>query len=316
MQRFRDKDMRKQKRNADHAIMAGGSMQFSRVGVVGAGQMGAEIALVFALAGHDVLLSDQDLGKAKAAIGKLDKLLEKGVVRGFHSREEAQAALARLKPAGGLAAHADRELVVEAVFEDEAVKGAIYRELDGIAAPDAVIASNTSSISITVLSSHLPEARRPRFLGTHFFSPVSRMRLVEVIPALDTDPAIADAVTQVLRAVGKEPIRVKDVVGFAVNRLIHIFWIEAARLVEEGVCSAREVDIGCRLGLGHPVGPFELMDGVTNNLTLDVQEILHGAYGDRFLPRPLLKQMVAAGYNGRRYGRGWYRYGPEGERQE
>jgi 3-hydroxybutyryl-CoA dehydrogenase len=133
---------------------------------------------------------------------------------------------------------------------------------------------------------------------------------------LDTDPAVAASVTETLRAIGKEPIKVKDVVGFAVNRLIHIFWIEAARLVEEGVCTAREVDIGCKLGLGHPVGPFELMDGVTNNLTLDVQKILHEAYGERFLPRPLLKQMVAAGYNGRRHGRGWYRYGPDGERQE
>lgn len=289
-------------------------MQFSRVGVVGAGMMGSEIALVFALAGRDVVLTDRDKGYAVDAVARIGRLLEKGVARGFYSAEQARAALARLRAEAGMAAHADREFVVEAVFEDEGVKGAIYEELDGVLAPDAVIASNTSSISITVLSSHLPEARRPRFLGTHFFSPVSRMKLVEVITSLDTDPALADRITDELRAIGKEPIRVKDVVGFAVNRLIHIFWIEAARLVEEGVCTAREVDIGCKLGLGHPVGPFELMDGVTNNLTLDVQHILHEAYGERFLPRPLLKQMVAAGYNGRRYGRGWYRYGEQGER--
>lgn len=289
-------------------------MLFSRVGVVGAGMMGSEIAMVFALAGRDVVLTDRDAARAADALARIGTLLERGVARGFYSADEARTALARLRVEEGIAAHADRDLVVEAVFEDEGLKGGIYRELDGVLATDAVIASNTSSISITVLSSHLPEGRRPRFLGTHFFSPVSRMKLVEVIPSLDTDADLADKVTDELRAIGKQPIRVKDVVGFAVNRLIHIFWIEAARLVEEGVCTAREVDIGCKLGLGHPVGPFELMDGVTNNLTLDVQQILHEAYGERFLPRPLLKQMVAAGYNGRRHGRGWYRYGEKGER--
>jgi 3-hydroxybutyryl-CoA dehydrogenase len=291
-------------------------MLFSRVGVVGAGMMGSEIAMVFALAGRDVVLTDRDAARAADALARIGTLLERGVARGFYSADEARTALARLRVEEGIAAHADRDLVVEAVFEDEGLKGGIYRELDGVLATDAVIASNTSSISITVLSSHLPEGRRPRFLGTHFFSPVSRMKLVEVIPSLDTDADLADKVTDELRAIGKQPIRVKDVVGFAVNRLIHIFWIEAARLVEEGVCTAREVDIGCKLGLGHPVGPFELMDGVTNNLTLDVQQILHEAYGERFLPRPLLKQMVAAGYNGRRHGRGWYRYGEKGERQD
>jgi 3-hydroxybutyryl-CoA dehydrogenase len=289
-------------------------MQFSHVGVVGAGMMGSEIALVFALAGRDVILTDRDAARASGAVAKLRALLEKGVARGFYSAEEARGALARLRAGEGIEAHADRDLVVEAVVEDEGVKGGIYKELNGVLAPEAVIASNTSSISITVLSSHLPESRRPRFLGTHFFSPVSRMKLVEVIASMDTDAALVDRITDELRAIGKEPIRVKDVVGFAVNRLIHIFWIEAARLVEEGVCTAREIDIGCKLGLGHPVGPFELMDGVTNNLTLDVQQILHEAYGERFLPRPLLKRMVAAGYNGRRDGRGWYRYGAKGER--
>jgi 3-hydroxybutyryl-CoA dehydrogenase len=291
-------------------------MAFDRIGVVGSGMMGSEIALVFALAGHEVLLGDQNKGRADAAIGKLETLLKKGIGRGFYSEAQAVAALANLHAAESLDEYGDRDLVIEAIFEDEQAKGEVFDRLDRIAPAEAVFASNTSSISITVLSSYVGEARRRRFLGTHFFSPVSRMKLVEVIPALDTDPAVAASVTATLRAIGKEPIKVKDVVGFAVNRLIHIFWIEAARLVEEGVCTAREVDIGCKLGLGHPVGPFELMDGVTNNLTLDVQKILHEAYGERFLPRPLLKQMVAAGHNGRRYGRGWYRYGPDGQRQE
>jgi 3-hydroxybutyryl-CoA dehydrogenase len=291
-------------------------MAFGRIGVVGSGMMGSEIALVFALAGHKVLIGDQDKNRAEAAIGKLETLLKKGIGRGFYSEAQSVAALANLDAAASLDQYADRDLIVEAIFEDEQAKGEVFGRLDRIAPAEAAFASNTSSISITVLSSYVGEARRKRFLGTHFFSPVSRMKLVEVIPALDTDPALTASVTETLRAIGKEPIKVKDVVGFAVNRLIHILWIEATRLVEEGVCTAREVDIGCKLGLGHPVGPFELMDGVTNNLTLDVQKILYEAYGERFLPRPMLKQMVAAGYNGRRYGRGWYRYGPEGERQE
>jgi 3-hydroxybutyryl-CoA dehydrogenase len=284
------------------------------IGVVGSGMMGSEIALVFALAGHKVLLGDLDKPRAEAAIGKLETLLMKGIGRGFLSENEARVALANLRAAESLDDYADRDLIVEAIFEDERAKGAVFARLDQIASSDAIFASNTSSISITVLSSNVAEARRKRFLGTHFFSPVSRMKLVEVIPALDTDPVVVTSVLDCLRAIGKEPIQVKDVVGFAVNRLIHIMWIEATRLIEEGVCTARDLDIGCKLGLGHPVGPFELMDGVTNNLTHDVQKILHEAYGERFLPRPLLKQMVAAGYNGRRCGRGWYNYGADGER--
>ena len=159
-----------------------------------------------------------------------------------------------------------------------------------------------------MLASYLEEARRPFFLGTHFFSPVSRMKLVEVIPGLETAEETVAAVTAVCEEAGKTPVPIKDVVGFAVNRLIHIFWIEAIRLVEEGVATPEDIDTACKLGMGLPVGPFRLMDAVTNNLSLDVQEILHEAYGPRFMPRPLLKQMVKAGYNGRSTGKGWYRY--------
>jgi 3-hydroxybutyryl-CoA dehydrogenase len=199
-------------------------------------------------------------------------------------------------------------LVIEAVFESEPVKAEVFRKLDGIAKSGCIIASNTSTISITALSSYVKAERRRDFLGTHFFSPVSRMKLVEVIPALDTAPETVDVVIEACKAAAKTPIRVKDVVGFAVNRILHAFMIEAVRLVEEGVATPEEVDLACKLGLGHPVGPFELSDAVTNNLSLQVQEILHGAYGPRFLPRPLLKSMVQAGYNGKKAGRGWYKY--------
>jgi 3-hydroxybutyryl-CoA dehydrogenase len=279
-----------------------------KVGVVGAGLMGSEIALVFALAGKDVLLSDTSADKLKQAKDNLAKILEKGVGRGFYKAEDVQPTLGRLRTTTELAEYRDRDLVIEAVFESEPVKAEVFRKLDGICRPGCIIASNTSTISITALSSYVKMERRRDFLGTHFFSPVSRMKLVEVIPALDTASETVDTVLEACKAAAKTPIRVKDVVGFAVNRVLHAFMIEAVRLVEEGVATPEEVDIACKLGLGHPIGPFELSDAVTNNLSLQVQEILHGAYGPRFLPRPLLKSMVQAGYNGKKAGRGWYKY--------
>ena len=279
-----------------------------RVGVVGAGLMGAEIALVFALAGKDVLLNDVSEEHLARALDNLGKVLDKGIQRGFYQAEQKAAALGRIHATTDLARYADRQLVIEAVFEDEKVKAETFRKLDVILADDCLIASNTSTISITVLSSYVKAARRDRFVGTHFFSPVSRMKLVEVIPALDTSDTTFEAVMQACRDAGKTPIKVKDVVGFAVNRMLHAFMIEAVRLVEEGVATPEELDLACKLGLGHPIGPFELMDVTQNSLSLQAQGIMHAAYGERFQPRPLLKQMVQAGYNGKRAGRGWYRY--------
>jgi len=279
-----------------------------RVGVVGAGLMGSEIALVFALAGKDVLLSDVSEDSLKRALDNLGKVLDKGAQRGFYPTEQKAPTLARIRTTTDLALYADRDLVIEAVFEDEKVKADTFRKLDAVCTDACIIASNTSTISISGLAAHVKPARRSRFLGTHFFSPVSRMKLVEVIPGLDTAPETVEAAMAACKEAGKVPIRVKDVVGFAVNRILHAFMIEAVRLVEEGVATPEEIDLACKLGLGHPVGPFELSDAVTNNLSLQAQEIMHAAYGPRFLPRPLLKQMVQAGYNGKKAGRGWYRY--------
>ncbi len=283
-------------------------MTIDRVGVVGAGLMGSEIALVLALAGKDVVLNDVDDERLARALAGLGKVLDKGLQRGFYTSEQKASTLARIKTSVDLARFADRQLVVEAVFEEEQVKAETFRKLDIICADDCIIASNTSTISISGLASYMKPERRRYFLGTHFFSPVSRMKLVEVIPGLDTDTQTLETVLAVCREIGKTPIKVKDVVGFAVNRILHAFMIEAIRLVEEGVATPEEIDLACKLGLGHPVGPFELNDAVSNSLSLQVQEILHQAYGPRFLPRPLLKQMVQAGYNGKKAGRGWYRY--------
>lgn len=288
---------------------------FQKIGVVGAGMMGSEIALMFALAGYPTLLSDASRDVAERAIERLHGVLDRGLPRGFWTAEAAATARHQLSVADGLDAYTDRDFVIEAVFEDEALKRQMFEKLDAILAPGAGLASNTSSISITTLSAAVAEPRRARFIGTHFFSPASRMKLVEVIPAADTDPAFVDAVMTTMVAIGKTPIHVKDVVGFAVNRLLHALVLESIRLVEEGACSPADIDVACKLGLGHPIGPFELMDNTQNSLSLSVHEILYQAYGERFLPRPLLRQMVAAGYNGRKAGRGWHRYDSSGKKQ-
>jgi len=274
---------------------------------VGAGLMGAEIALVAALAGKHVVLCDTSDETLARALDNLGKVLDKGGQRGFYQEGQKGEALGRISTTTDLAKFSDCDLVTEAVFESEEVKAGIFRTLDSVCKADAFIASNTSTISITGLGSYVSPGRRARFLGTHYFSPVSRMKLVEVIPGLDTGEGTVEVLMAYCRDIGKVPIRVKDVVGFAVNRMLHAFMIEAIRLVEEGVCTPEEIDVACKLGLGHPVGPFELSDAVTNKLCLQAQEILQGAYGERFRPRPLLKQRVRAGLVGGRKSKGWRR---------
>lgn len=288
---------------------------FEKIGVVGAGVMGSEIALVFALAGYPTLLSDASREAAERAVARLHDVLDRGLPRGFWTAEAVATARRQLSVADSLDAYADRDFVIEAVFEDETLKRDVFKKLDAILTPQAGLASNTSSISITTLSAAVAEPRRAQFIGTHFFSPVSRMKLVEVIAAADTDTAFVDAVIKMMVAIDKTPIRVKDVVGFADNLRLHALVLESIRLVEEGVCSPADIDVACKLGLGHAIGPFELMDNTQNSLSLSVHEILYQAYGERFLPRPLLRQMVAAGYNGRKAGRGWHRYDSSGKKQ-
>ncbi len=276
-----------------------------KIGVVGAGLMGGEIALVFALGGFEVLLSDRDDAALQRGVVRLDALLAKGVARGIYSAEAKTEALARITPALDIARLSECGLVCEAVFEALDVKQEILRTLDAVCKPDCLLTSNTSTLPISTLSAALAPVRRPLFLGAHFFSPVSRMALVEVIPSFDTAPSTRDQLVDILRRIGKTPIVVKDVAGFAVNRLLHAMLIEAVKLVEEGVATPEDLDTACRLGLGHPIGPFALMDAVSSQLCLQVQEILHDAYGERFRPPALLKQRVAAGLVGGAGQPGW-----------
>lgn len=275
------------------------------IGVIGAGLMGSEIALVFALAGHDVVLVDRTEDILAAARARLATILQKGVARGFYAAENATLALERIASTTDMQRLEVCDIVTEAVFEREDTKAEVLANLDRICRPDCVIATNTSTIPISVLASHVSAARRRAVVGTHYLSPVSRMKLVEVIPGLDTAPQTVETAMRLCREIGKTPIRIKDVAGFAVNRLLHVMMIEAVRLVEEGVASPEDIDAACRLGLGHPMGPFELMDATTSSLCLQAQEIMHDAYGERFRPRPLLKQRVRAGLIGGRGQPGW-----------
>ena len=291
-------------------------MSIEKLGVVGAGMMGSEIALVFAMAGKSVLLADTSEEGLKAAIKKLSEVLDSGIARGFWAEEDKPLALSKITTTTKLEDFQDREMVVEAVFEDAGTKSEVFLKLDKILPNNCIVASNTSSISITVLSASLSDHRQANFLGLHFFSPVHRMKLVEVIRAMDTSQRATELATEACIEAGKVPIQVKDVVGFAVNRMLFALWNEALRLVEEGACTPEDIDTGCKLGLGHPVGPFELMDLTSNTLNLQVGEILEDAYGERFLPRPILKQIVAAGRVGRKTGRGWYRYDEKGRQKK
>ena len=276
-----------------------------RMGVIGAGLMGREIALVHALAGWDVVLADREQQYLDTALDLLRELVAKSVKRGLYDLEQGEAALARLHPTNSLEAFAGVEAAVEAVFEREDVKAEVWTTLDGLCPETCIFASNTSTIPISTLAGYVSEARRPQFIGTHYFSPVSRMKLVEVIPGFETSNETVATVMQMCTDIGKVPIRIKDVAGFAVNRMFHAFIIEAVRLIEEGVATPEDLDTACRLGLGHAMGPFELMDAVTADLCVEAQEIMQEAYGERFRPPALLKQRVRAGLGGGRGRRGW-----------
>jgi 3-hydroxybutyryl-CoA dehydrogenase len=280
-------------------------MALEKVGVVGAGLMGAEIGLVFALAGHDVLLSDTGEAQLEAALGRLDRALDRGIQRGWYKDEDKPLALSRITTTVSLDPFAGCDFVTEAVFEDEGVKAETYRKLDALCKPACILASNTSTIPISTLASYVSETRRPNFIGTHYFSPASRMKLVEVIPAFETSEATFDTAMRLMRQNDKVAVKIKDVAGFAVNRMFLIFLNEAVRLVEEGVATPEDIDTACKLGLGHPMGPFELMDATSSKLCLQVSEILHEAYGERFRPPALLQQRVKAGFVGGRNARGW-----------
>ncbi|MFC1824530.1 3-hydroxyacyl-CoA dehydrogenase family protein [Thermodesulfobacteriota bacterium] len=285
--------------------------EIKKVGVLGAGMMGSDISLVCAMAGYDVLMKEINLELAQAGHDKIAAGLTKWIEKGKIKLDDAgkQKILDSIKPTDSYDGFEDVDLVIEAIIEDIPLKEKTFQELEKICKPTCIIASNTSSISITKLGACFSDAgRAAKFVGTHFFSPASIMKLVEVIKGEETSEETMDVALNFCKSIDKEPIRVVDCVGFVINRILYALNNEAIRLYEEGIASLEDIDKGCRLGLGHPVGPFALMDITANDLNLKVGKILHEGYGDRFHPRPTLVKKVDAGHFGRKTGKGWFDY--------
>jgi len=278
--------------------------------VCGAGLMGHGIAQVLAAAGHHVALYEPELARAEAGRARIAANLERAVGKGRLSQADSAAQLARIRTSDSLAeAAAGASLAIEAVFEDEAVKSALLADLDAVLPARAIIGSNTSSISITRLARAVSPARRPRVVGTHFFSPVPVMPIVEVVVGAETSATTTKAVAALAAATGKQLIVSKDRPGFLVNRILMPLLGEAMRAYEEGVGTAEDIDTGARLGLRHPMGPLELADFIGLDVCLHVMEVLHEGFGaPHMAPPPVLRQLVDAGYLGQKSGRGFYTY--------
>ncbi len=282
-------------------------MVIERMAVVGAGQMGAGIAQVAAQAGIEVMLADATpelarRGHEKIA-GALGKLVEKGKV----SAGDRAALLARIRPVERLEDCARAQLLIEAVVESEAAKREIFGRADGILPPESLLASNTSSISITKLAA---ATRRPeKFVGMHFMNPPPVMQLVEIIRGLQTAEATYRTAVDLAKRFGKTTVTAKDRPGFVVNRILIPLLNEACFALEEGLASAEDIDTGVRLGLNHPMGPLTLADFIGLDTCLSIAEVLHRELGDdKYRPAPILRQYVAAGWLGRKAGRGFYDY--------
>ncbi len=280
-------------------------MAIRKVGVVGCGLMGSGIAEVAAKAGFETVVREVAREPLDKGLGRIRASLDKAVEKGKLAAADRDAAQARLHGTTELADLADCDLIVEAIIENVEEKARLYAALGEVAGPNVILASNTSSLTVTRLA--MASKRPDRFVGLHFFNPVPVMKLVEIVRTLMTDGAVVEEVTAFCRAIGKEPVQCRDNSGFIVNRLLVPYLLDAIRALEEGVGTVEDIDKAMQLGCGYPMGPFTLLDFVGLDTTCYIAEIMFDEYREkRFAPPPLLKQMVQAGRLGRKSGRGFY----------
>ncbi len=280
-------------------------MAIRQVGVVGCGLMGSGIAQVSAQAGFPTVVREVSANALEKGLGSIRRFLQGGIEKGKVTPTEMERTLANLRGTVELRDLAGCDLVIEAAPEHLALKREIFGALDGLCAPATILASNTSSLSITELASF---TRRPeRVLGLHFFNPVPLMKLVEVVRTLRTAPEVGEAAAEWCRAAGKTVVTVGDSTGFVVNRLLVPYMLDAVRVFEQGLASRDDIDNAMKLGCGYPMGPLFLTDYVGLDTTLAIAEIMFDEFREaRFAPPPLLRRMVVAGLHGRKSGRGFY----------
>ena len=283
------------------------SLEIRRIGIVGAGTMGNGIAQAFALAGYPVVLRDIAQKALDHGVDTVRKSLDRLVAKEKLTAADAEAAFKRIAPTTELEPLGAADLVVEAVLEKFEVKKAVIADLERVVGPNAILATNTSSISVTKIAA---AAKNPsRVIGMHFFNPVPMMQLVEVIRALQTSDEVCASIVALVGAIGKQARVAKDSFGFVVNRVLIPMVNEAINCVYEGLATPEDVDSMMKLGAAHPMGPLSLADLIGLDIILDVMETLYQGFNDpKYRPSPLLKQMCDAGYLGRKTGRGFFNY--------